>query len=238
MRLHMRVAWVLVLLLAACGDDGGTADASFTIDIDNASCGDTLHFTGEYVDWDTDVSFCGIGDATVEVEGDGATDTTAPNGRFDLCIPRTTPTNKLIVTQPPGNSMCANPPSGYSVPTILFANRDVILAGGFFSARAFTTARQDSFFQAAGLTFDSNKAQVFVHVNGTPNAVSLAANHAAPQAIVATTWGAGDTGKNVFFPNVDAGSGTTTLTVAGGAIGTGSIPLIAGTITNVAVLVR
>jgi hypothetical protein len=236
----VRTALIAIVLSAGfgCGDDAGTVDASYVIDIDNASCGDQLHFTGEYVDWDTDTAFCGIGDATVEVEGDGATDTTAPNGRFDLCIPRTTTTTKLIVTQPAGNSQCTNPLSGYSVPTILVGNRDVILAGGFFSGRSFTTARQASFFQAAGLQFDSNKAQVFVHVNGTPHAVSLAAAHAAPQAIVTNAWAPGDTGKNVFFPNVDVGGGTTTLTVAGGAIGTGSIPLIAGTITNVSVLVH
>lgn len=234
----MRASLALVVMLAACGDDAGSADASFTIDIDNASCGDQLHFTGEYVDWDTDVSFCGIGDATVEVEGDGATDTTAPNGRFDLCIPRTSPTTKLIVTQPPNMSMCSNPPSMYGIQAILFAKHDVILAGGFFSARAFTTARQDTLFQSVGVPFDATKAQVFVHVNGTPHAVSLAANHATAQAIMTTTWGAGNVGKNVFFPNVDVGGGTTVLTVEGGAIGTGTIPLIAGTITNVSVLVR
>jgi hypothetical protein len=236
----LRTALVVIVLsgCSGCGDDGGTVDASYVIDIDNASCGDQLHFTGEYVDWDTDTAFCGISDATVDVEGDGATDTTAPNGRFDLCIPRTTPTTKLIVTQPTAMSQCSNPASTYTVPTILFANNAVILAGGFFSGRAFTTARQTSFYQAAGITFDATKAQVFVHVNGTPHAVSLAAAHAAPQAIVATTWAPGDTGKNVFFPNVDVGSGTTTLMVSGGAIGTGSIPLIAGTITNVSVLVH
>lgn len=236
----VRTALVVLVLsgCSGCGDDGGTVDAGYVIDIDNASCGDQLHFTGEYVDWDTDAAFCGIGDATVDVEGDGATDTTAPNGRFDLCIPRMQTLTKLIVTQPSGNSQCTNPISGYSVPTILVANRDVILAGGFFSGRAFTTARQASFFQTAGLQFDSNKAQVFVHVNGTPHAVALAAAHAAPQAIVATAWAPGDTGHDVFFPNVDVGGGTTTLTVSGGAIGTGSIPLIAGTITNVSVLVH
>jgi hypothetical protein len=236
----VRTALVVFVLsgCSGCGDDGATVDASFVVDIDNGSCGDQLRFTGEYVDWDTDAAFCGIGDATIDVEGDGATDTTAPNGRFDMCIPRTSPTTKLIVTQPSGNSQCTNPIAGYSVPTILIANRDVILAGGFFSGRAFTTARQASFYQAAGLQFDSNKAHVFVHVNGTPRAVSLAAAHAAPQAIVTNAWAPGDTGKEVFFPNVDVGSGTTTLMVSGGAIGTGTIPLVAGTITNVSVLVH
>ena len=236
----LRTALVVIVLsgCSGCGDDGATVDAAIVVDIDNGSCGDQLRFTGEYVDWDTDASFCGIGEATVDEEGDGATDTTAPNGRFDLCIPRTNATTKLLVTQPTANSQCANPSSNYTVPTMLIANRDVILAGGFFSGRAFTTARQASFFQAAGLQFDATKAQVFVHVNGTPRAVSLAAAHAATQAIVATTWAPGDTGHDVFFPNVDVGSGSTTLTVSGGAIGTGSIPLVAGTITNVSVLVH
>ena len=134
-------------------------------------------------------------------------DSTAPNGRFDLCIPRTSPTTKLLVTQPSGNSQCTTPPAGYSVPTILIANRDVIQAGGFFSGRSFTTDRQQTFFQMVGAPFDSNKAQVFVHVNGTPHAVSLAAAHAPAQAIMTSTWGAGNLGKDVFFPNVDVGVG-------------------------------
>ena len=236
----MRIVSLVAVLAAcsACGDDAGNVDAGLVIDIDNASCGDQLHFTGEYVDWDTDTSFCGIGDATVTVEGDGATDTTAPNGRFDLCIPRDMRTVRLDVMQPSGNSMCASPAAGYSVKVLLHANRDTILAGGFFSARAFTTARQDTFFQAVGQPFDSSKAQVFVHVSGTPHKVSVAAAHGPAQAIAATTWAAGDTGKNVFFPNVDVGAGTTMLTVEGGAIGTGAIPLEAGTITNVSVLVH
>jgi len=225
-------------VVSACSGGGGGVDAAFTIDIDNASCGDQLHFTGEYVDWDKDTAFCGIGEATVEVDGDGATDTTAPNGRFDLCIPRMGATTKLVVTQPANPSMCTSTASSYTVPTILWARHDVILAGGFYSARAFTTARQDTFFQAIGQPFDSNKAQVFVHVNGTPHEVSLAAAHGPAQAIATTMWAPGATGKDVFFPNVDVGSGTTMLTVEGGAIGTGSIPLVAGTITNVSVLVH
>src|SRR5262245_25907726 len=192
----MRTATIVILLAAcsACGDDAGNVDAGFVVDIDNASCGDQLRFTGEYVDWDTDAAFCGIGDATVTVEGDGATDTTAPNGRFDLCIPRGMRTVRLDVTQPSGNSMCTTPASGYSVKVLLHANRDTILAGGFFSGRAFTTARQDSFFQSIGQQFDSNKAQVFVHVDGSPRKVSLAAGHGAAQAIATTMWAPGDTG--------------------------------------------
>lgn len=222
--------------MVACGDDGGggPADAAFVpVDIDNGSCGDTLRFTGEYVDWDSDASFCGINDAVVEVEGGFAMDNTAPNGRFDLCIPNQ-PVTKLIVTQPTAQSQCTTPASGYTTPTIMVASRMVILAGGFWSGRSFTTARQASFFQQVGQAFDSNKAHVLVHVDGPARPVSIAAAHGPTWAIAGTAWAAGDTGHDVFFPNVDVGTGTTSLTVMN-AYGTGDIPLVAGTITNVSV---
>src|SRR5262245_5891888 len=115
----------LVLAACSCDGNGGAADA-FVTDIDNGSCGDQLRFTGEYVDWDTtDATFCGIADAVVMADGGRAMDSTAPNGRFDLCIPRTNPTTRLTVTQPAAMSQCTTPQSSYSVPTILFANRDV-----------------------------------------------------------------------------------------------------------------
>lgn len=230
-----RTVVLVTWLFGACGDDGaGPVDAAAVpVDIDNGSCGDQIRFTGEYVDWDSDASFCGINDALIEVPN-GSMDGTAPNGRFDLCIPDA-PTTRLDVTQPTAMSQCTTPVSSYSVPTILVANKAVIQAGAFFSARAFTTARQATFFQMVGTAFDSNKAQVHVHVEGAPRAVQITAAHGTTQAITTTTWAAGDTGKEVFFPNVDVGAGTTMLTVTGGALGTGSIPLVAGTITNVTV---
>jgi hypothetical protein len=165
-------------------------------------------------------------------------DRTAPNGRFEgICVPNAAVT-LLDVTPSTGNSQCTTPASPYPMAGIAVANKSVILAGGFFSIRTFTTARRTSFFQAAGLTFDPAKAQVFVHVDGAPRAVSIAAAHDATQAVSATTWGPGDTGHEVFFPNVDPGSGTTMLTVAGGAIGTGSIPLAAGKFTYLTVFAR
>ncbi len=228
------VACIVAAGCGGCGGGGGTA-ADASVDQDNGSCGDTLRFTGEYVDWDDDASFCGILEALFQVQGDGAMDTTAPNGRFDLCVPSGNATTLLDITPPTAMSQCTTPPAGYTVPGIAVANKAVILAGGLFRGSNFTTVRQQSFFQDAGLTFDPAKAQVFVHVEGTPRAVAITAGHAATQAVT-TTWAAGDTGKSVFFPNVDVGGGTTMLSVTGGAIGTGSIPLVAGTITNVTVI--
>ncbi len=235
------VTALATLVLGACdggGGDDAPDDGPFTIDIDNGSCGDQLNFTGEVVDWDTDATFCGIFDATLEVQNGGAMDSTAPNGRFEgICIPRD-PVTLLDLTPPAGNSPCATPASPYPMSGIVVANRAVILAGGFFSARAFTAARRDSFFAQAGFSFAPALAQVFVHVHGTPRAVSIGAAHAPAQAVAGVNWAPGDTGHEVFFPNVDPAAGSTTLSVAGGAIGTGMIPLAAGKFTYVSVYAR
>lgn len=225
--------------LGACGGgNDGPDDGRITVDIDNGSCGDQINFTGEFVDWDNDTAFCGIFDAQLEVQGEGAMDSTAPNGRFEgLCIPDQAVT-LLDVTPPAGNSPCATPASPYPMAGIAVANRDVIRAGAFFSVRTFTEARRTSFFQQAGFSFAPALAQVFVHVHGTPRAVSIAANHGPTQAVAGTAWAPGDTGHEVFFPNVDPGAGSTMLSVSGGAIGTGSIPLAAGKFTYVTVYAR
>ncbi len=231
--------WLLpaLALAAACNGDDAPSDGPFTIDIDNASCGDQINFTGELVDWDNDTTFCGIFDTLFQVQGDGAMDITAPNGRFELCVPDRAVT-LLDVTPPAGNSPCASPASPYPMTGIAVANRDVIRAGAFFSVRQFTAARRDTFFAQAGFAFAPALAQVFVHVHGSQRAVSLSANHAPPQAIANNTWAPGDTGKEVFFPNVDPGAGEAMLSVAGGAIGTGMIPLVAGKFTYVTVYPR
>jgi hypothetical protein len=227
------------LLLGACGDDGaGPTDAGFVpVDIDNGSCGDQIRFTGEFVDWDTHSAFCGINGATLEVS-DGAMDTTAPNGRFDLCLPDAA-TTRVDVTFAGSNSQCTNPASPYTIPTIIIATKAVIQSGGFSSARAFTTARQATFFQKVGVAFDPTKAQVFVHVDGSQRVVTLGAAHAATQSVivgtVSTDWVASESGQDLFFPNVDVGSGSTTLGITGNAVAPATIPLVAGTITNVSV---
>jgi len=232
--------FVLASLCAAagaCSDGNGTpVDATPTVDIDNGSCGDQLRFTGELIDWDsTDASFCGVPNAEVEVAG-GAMDSTAPNGRFDLCVPRDAATVALDVTPPATASGCITQPGTYTLPAIAVATKAVVLAGGFWSGRMITGERQVTFFQQAGVTFDAAKAHVIVHVEGTPRGVAIAATHGPAQAFSGTAWAAGETGKDVFFPNVDVASGSTSLMVVGGAIGTGSIPLVPGKLTMVSVL--
>jgi hypothetical protein len=106
----------------------------------------------------------------------------------------------------------------------MIIDEQVAAAGAIISARLFTVDRAPMF------NFDNTKAQVLVHVDGTQSAVSIDASHAATQAFDGTTWAAGDTGVNVYFPNVDPASGSTKVSMSG-ATGTGSVPLAAGTFT-------
>jgi hypothetical protein len=219
----------LLVIVCACGGDAAPRDAT-TPDIDNGACGSMLRFTGEYIDWDSGAAFCGILGAELQVQGGGATSATAPNGRFDLCIPDA-PVTLVDIKPPTTASPCAMPqppPATYTLPGIAVANRAVILAGGFWSGRGFVMGRQ---------AVDPTKAQVFVHVNGTPRAVSIAAAHGTAQARMNDTWAPGETGQDVFFPDVDPTGGTTTLS-AGTAIGTGPIPLVAGKMTEVSIITK
>jgi hypothetical protein len=229
---HVVLAFVLAAC-GACGDDGGTVDAApaCTVSFDNGSCGDQLRFTGEYVDFDNDTTFCGIFEATFEEAG-GGMDITAPNGRFDMCVSGST---SVAVTPSANMSQCTQPSSTYSRSAIAVANEDVLRCGAAWSGRNITAAREASL----GVTLDAAKAHVFVHVDQGSRTIALAATHGTTQAVTDTTWAAGDTGHEVFFPNVDIGAGTTALTITGGAaLGAGDIPLVANKITLVTVLAQ
>ena len=224
----------LVLLITACGGNGGSSvDATPVVDIDNGSCGDQLNFTGELVDWDSSTaSFCGINNALFE--GGGAMDNTAPNGRFEMCIPRSGST-QITITPPAAASSCQNLPGSYTLGAIGVANSATILAGAFWSGRLFTMERAASL----GVTLDPAKAHVVVHVDGPARGVALAATHGPVTAYNGTTWAPGESGTDVFFANVDVPpNNATTVSVVGGAIGTGSIPLAAGKVTLVTVMTR
>jgi hypothetical protein len=223
----------LALALGGCsGNPQKPADAAIdTVVAGDGPCGAETFFTGELVDFfNADTTFCGIFMASLQVHGDASrTGTTNPNGRFQLCLAPAA-TTQVDVTPPTGMSECSNPRSTYAVPGMLIANKAVIDAGGLISARSFTVAKAPSF------AFDAAKAQVFVHVDGTPRAVSITGTHDASQVWNGSVWAAGDTAADVYFPNLDPTAGTTAVTVAGGAIGTGSVPIAAGTFTYVTVI--
>jgi hypothetical protein len=223
-----RNAWLALCLLASACDGDSPNDAMIPVDIDNGTCSDMVRFTGEYVDWDeTETSFCGVFGATFRAREGGGMGSTAPNGRFDFCVPDQ-PITLVDITPPTQASSCSTPSGSYAMPGIAVASKNVIFAGGGWSGRAFVMGRQ---------AVDVAKAQVFVHVHGTPSKVSLGATHGPAQARASGMWQAGDTGQDVFFPDVEIGGGETTIS-APSAIVPERIPLVAGTMTNVSIVVR
>ena len=233
MTLADRFSWcgalIVAALLPACSDDANSHKDA-TID---SQCGADVFFTGEVVDWDsTETQFCGVFHAKLQVHGGSPMVSTNPNGRFELCIAPAA-TTQIDIT-PPVDSVCAGGGS-YAIPGIAVANQATINTGKLFSARAITTQRVATFYPQFGLTYDPAKAGVFVHVEGTPQAVAITAAHGTALSYDGTTWTAGATGKNVFFPNVDVAGGMTGVT-AGSAVGASTVVIAANTVTYLTVV--
>ena len=140
------------LVAAGCGGGahGDPVDAS--IDAPSGPCGSNAVFTGEQVDWDStdsDTGFCGVQGAKWTVRGDAtATGTTAtpPNGRFVLCVPHQAQT-LVDITPPTATSGCLHADgTPYPRRGVAIASEAVIAAGGAFSARAMTQARETAMF--------------------------------------------------------------------------------------------
>jgi len=208
------VIGILSIASGCNGDDGGGNNTT------------PIAFEGEYVDWDSSgASFCGIFMATWTSHDDASvSDVSNPNGRIEMMLPGAS-RMRIDITAPAQTSECSTPAGAmYAVPGIAIIDHAVFDAGGEYSARAFSTTRQTAF------GFDATKAQVMVHVDGTAGAVTLSGTHDATQAFNGTTWAAGDTGENVYFPNVDPSSGKATVEMPG-AIGNGEVPVEAGTFT-------
>ncbi|HEV7558915.1 MAG TPA: hypothetical protein VGO00_25760 [Kofleriaceae bacterium] len=222
----MKLLSIAIAALIGCngacgGGGGGGVDAG------------PVSFMAEYVDWDSSSTgaFCGIFKATWTSHDDTAvTVTTNPNGRVTLNLP-SAPQMRIDITPPTGGSECTTPTGQlYNIPGIAIVDRAVNDAGGEYSTRSLSTTRATAF------GYNPAKAQVMVHVDGTPGSVSLTGSHDATQAFDGSAWAAGDTGVNVFFPNVDPSSGNESVGTSGSAIGTGSIPVVAGTFTYLSII--
>lgn len=230
---------VLALAAAACGNGPAAPDAPIDTPPDmTMGCGADMTFTGEIVDWDSNPSSgpgCGVSGATVTVRGQpGRTDSSNFNGRFEVCAARQAQT-PVDVSYSASASTCAAVAGAYPVRAVLIAAQAVIEASSqSFSARAMTQGRQDQMFTQVGQAYSAAKAQLIVHVVGAERQVVISVPHAPAQRYNGATWGAGDTGPYVFFPNVDAGA--VQLTVTGGAVGTGTLMLEAGAYTQVTVI--
>lgn len=220
-----RVALVLgitVSWLGACGDDGTSDAPDAPADVDAAiDASPTVHFTGELVTWDsTDIDFKGVFNATIAVHSAPATNAkTAPNGRFNLDVPNEAFLRYDVTPNPLGDA--DNPPDYIQGIGIVTAE-DAPLARS--SLRTMTPAR------AADFGFDVTKGQIFVAFPGGHVAATVAATHDPIQAFT-TTWAVGATGDYLYIPNVDVGSGSTTVTVAGAEGLPSSVPLEAGKFT-------
>lgn len=227
-----RAGALILLGIAACGDGGSSPDAAADANLVDFA------YTGTLLDWDSaGITPCPVVGATLTATyDDQRTTTTDAAGRFTLGLASYTP---LVDIVPPAEaSSCAG--DGYALPLIAIAPPAVSLAGSLIEARAMTRKRVTSFFAALGTPFDPARGHVLVHVNGTPRAFSIAEPHAAAQAFDGTAWSAGDTGRDVFFPNVEIPApARATVTVAGGnAIGLGAVQLAPGAITVMTVILR
>lgn len=178
--------------------------------------------------------------ATWSVRGDTArTSTTAPNGRFQLCIPHQAQTIVDIVPPSAGSEcpgLSGTPMNTYLLHGVAIASDAVIAAGGAYSARAMVEARALTLATEIGEPLAADHGQLLVHVDGTPRAVSISAGHAATQRFDGTAWAAGDTGRDVFFPNVVLSAGTVTVAMTGATVGTGSYPVEPGKLTYLSVI--
>lgn len=223
-----RIAFLLTVAgYGGCGGGSGAVDAA--PDIDNGMCGAMLRLTGDYVDWDYATTFCGLPGSVFTIPGVGPKTIVAPNGRVDFCIPDQA-TTQMDITPPTMVPDCqTDKTSTYQLSGIAVANKAVILAGGTWRGSTFVQGRE---------SYNPAKAQVYVHVDGPAHAVSLDVAHSTGQiqALATNTWAPGDTGHEVFIPDVDPSGGSAMLSVAGGAIGAGSIPLVAGKMTTLTVV--
>ena len=206
-------------------------------------CGAEATLAGEMIDWDsTETQFCGVAGAVWTVRGDASrSKTTPPNGRLAMCLAHQAQT-LLDVTPPSGGSQCPGlfgmPMNTYPLAAVAIIPDAVLAAGGSFSVRAMVQSRMTSMATQIGAPFDAGAGQLYVHVDGAARQVSISAGHGPTQRFDGTRWAAGDTGSDVLFPNVALGGGPVAVSVAGGAIGTGSFTLEPGKMTYLTVVTR
>ncbi len=223
-----------------CPSDPATPDAVIDAPIDArrdapdaGPCGVDTFLTGDFVDWDsTTVNFKGIFNASFTVDGAATrTDQTSPNGRFELCI-AATPRTRLFVDAPGTGT------TGY-VDGLLIADQPVLAAAGSISTRSFTNARALSFYTEQNITggYDVGKAHLLVQTIGTPRAITLD-RAASPRALNGTTWTASAAGSEVLFGNLDPMQDQVVVGSSGVVLGAGAVPLVAGKITFVTLVLQ
>lgn len=221
---------MLVVVLTGCGGHGASPDAAVDVPAEAfvpgeaGPCGTETLVSGAVVDLDSTTSqFQGVFDARFTLQGMPAkTTTTAPNGRFELCAPRSF-SYVFDVEAPPGYL------DGHA-----YLHEQAL--NGFYplELRSFTEARAATFYAELGLVFDAKRAHVLLFVAGDRTDQILdrahdAAHAAEPDDDGALAWSPGTTGRYVLFPNVDATSPIATLSIGVGP--EHELPVAAGKLT-------
>jgi hypothetical protein len=214
--------------LAGCGDDNpalpdARGDAAIDAAGDAGPCGADRFVTGELVDLDsTTAQLMGVFNARFTVEGMPArTATTAPNGRFELCVPAAS-----------AMTFDVDGPGAY-LDGKAYLEAEA-LGGRPLSFRAYTEARGSMLY-----AFDAGLGHVLVFLAGDRSDLTLDRQHGPPlsgnddDGDGAFTWAAGNSGRYVLFPNVDVSSPT--ITLGGDTSGPHLIPVMAGKLTLVAI---
>jgi hypothetical protein len=211
-----------------CSDDGGEDPPPLLLPQGPCPAGEVF-YSGELVDWDSpSASVRGVNAATFTVEGEAArTDATSPNGRFELCLAKASPTKVTI------DPTAASTYLGGTAVVELEVLAEKRASGDFVipSLRSFTAMQELRFVPRVAL----GKAQVFVDVIGVERAVTLPATYEKAFAFDGTTWAEGTTGRAVFFTNVDAGADSR-VTLPGTFVGGKTVPLTANQLTFVSVV--
>lgn len=221
---------LLSIMTACLGCDGGGGPAAPDAPSDAApdaagagQCGTDQFVTGELVDLDsTNAQLMGVFGARLSVPGMPArSSTTAPDGRFQLCVPAA-----ATIT------LDVDAPGAYlDGPAYLEAEA---LAGRPLSFRAFTAARAASLY-----TYDPARGHVLVYLAGDRSDLTLSRAHGPALAgndddnDGAYAWAPGTAGRYVLFPNVDVTAPT--ITLGGDISGPHQIPVAAGKLTLVAI---
>lgn len=228
--------------LAACGSGGSGTPHDAAPDTPVGPCGAEAAFTGEMIDWDsTTANFCGVAGATWTVRGDATrTLSTPPNGRLSMCLARQTQT-LIDVTPPTAGSECpglsGTPMNTYPMPAVAIVPAAVLVPNASFSVRAMVQARQATMETQIGAPLSASDGQLYIHVVGTPHAITISAAHGTAQKFDGTTWVAGNTGSDVLFPNVDVSGGVVGVTIAGNVVGNGNFTIEPGKLTYLMMVV-
>lgn len=242
--MNRRLLALGLLFVAACSDDApatspdaGDPDAAVdATDGPPARCPGQIFVTGEYTTWgSTPDQYKGIANAQWSARPPStASDTTNPNGRVELCV---APEVVSVLDVTGGESAIdgsSDTLTGY-LDAIFVADPAVYAsAANTFVAKGLTADEAAAFYAAEGPMFDPTKAQVLIHIQGPPVALTLdqLSLRFALTDENDTSWENDGTGYLVLFTNVSVGSNQVILTSSPSSFtGPTTLPVEAGVLT-------